>query len=778
VSEDNLFGGDAVQPPTTSEGDLFGGNEAVSGTAAQPPPTTGGELLSANDLLATSAAQPATASNELFSLHDVLGTSAVQPPSATGLDDCQRSDCQRSDFQRSDDEAAFDSPGLLIADADQWPLADLDCEPSDEPPSWLTDEFLDDAEAEHAAWLAALPEDIREDFEAGPYTGAGETIPPGFTHRDPGGPSGAGFASGGALDQLAPGPWLASALARATADGYDRLTDSEQVGVLLGWQRQACWAQAGLVAAVSGVRNRRLSESTRPGWSRVADHITDEVAIALRLTSLSAGRLLGVAAGLDRLPPVAAALSAGQIDWAKACLLAGELAVLTDEQALDIATRLLRHAGDQTTGQLRAALARAILAADPHAAERRKQEGRKDTRVEVWREPSGNAVVAGRELRPADAIAADAQLTADARWLRTRGMPGTLAELRAAAYVARLSGRELSSMLPGADSNADHPGSTGTASNGAATNGTASNSTATNGTASNSTASNGTGNDHPASQRGATGHPANGHSASGHPASGPTANGNASDVCGSASGQPSSGSQPADRISATGSTNDDLRSGGPAGPPSGSINLTMPLSAFAGLTDSPGEVAGHGVVDAATGRELAALLADTARWCLTLTDADGRAVAHACARRGHRPHRVDRPDWPHRPEPGDSASAIRWAVGLRDRMQYLETGTCSHSRRTASYTPPASLRHLVEIRQRTCFAPGCRRPATHCDIDHTVPFDQGGMTCDCNTAPGCRRHHRCKQLPGWHVTQGQPGVMTWRLPGGRSYVTTGDPYPV
>jgi hypothetical protein len=595
-------------------------------------------------------------------------------------------------FGKNADQVPFDSPGLPDDHQDPWPITDEDPDPSSDAPAWLTAEFFDRAEAEHAAWIAGLPDDIREGLQAGRYTGAGDAIPPGFTHRDPGGPCGDGFAAGGALDQLAPGQWLASALASVTAGGYDRLTDSEQIGVLLGWQRQAAWAQAGLAAAVSGVRDRRLSQSTRPGWSRVADHITDEIAVVLRLTSLSAGRLLGVAAGLDRLPPVAAALAAGQIDWAKACLLAGELAVLTDQHALDVATRLLRQAGEQTTGQLRAALARAILAADPHAAERRKREGRKDTRVELWQEPSGNAVLAGRELGPADAIAADAQLTADARWLRSRGMPGTLAELRAAAYVTRLSDRDLASVLPAADDN------------------------------------------------------------SGHAAAGGAGDSSAGDGHAGSAG----------RNGGAGGGSD------PSGPPSGSINLTMPLSAFAGLTDNPGEVAGHGVIDAVTGRDLAARLPDTARWCLTLTDANGRTVAHACAGRSRQPGR---------PVPGEPGIAISWAAGLRDRVHYLESGTCSHSRRSASYTLPAALRHLVEIRQRTCFAPGCRRPAARCDMDHTIPFDQGGITCECNTAPGCRRHHRCKQLPGWHVTQNPPGVMTWRLPGGRIYQTLGEPYP-
>jgi hypothetical protein len=543
-----------------------------------------------------------------------------------------------------------DEPGLC-PDAGEDPL------PPEEVPWWLTDEFCGTPEEEHAAWLAGLPADIRAGYQAGPGSGEGEAVPPGFTHHD-GGPPAAGFAAGGAFDQLPPGPVLAGFLAEATGPGCGELTDSEQIGVLCGWQRQAAWAQAGLATAAQAVITRRRAQSTRPGWSRLADHITDEVAVALRLTPLSAGRLLGAAAGLDRLPQVAAALSAGQLDWARATLITDQLAVLSDEQATEVADRILERAGTQTTAQLRATLARAVLAADPSAAGRRKKESRKDTRVEVWDEPSGNSVLAGRELRPADVIAADAQLTADAAWLRRRGAAGTLAELRAAAFIARLSCRDLATLLPAAEpGGADHA---------------------------------------------------------------------------------------------------------PSDAAAGTINLTMPLSAYAGLDDSPGEAAGHGTIDAGAGRDLAARIGGTARWCLTLTGPDGRAVAHACGRPGH--------------APGPGSLAIQWAAGLRGRLQVLETGSCGHRRQAAGYPWPATLRHLIETRQRTCAAPGCRRPAPRCDIDHTTPFDKGGPTCECNGAPLCRRHHRAKQAPGWHLTQHQPGVMTWRLPGGREYQTTGLPY--
>src|SRR6185437_3778143 len=49
--------------------------------------------------------------------------------------------------------------------------------------------------------------------------------------------------------------------------------------------------------------------------------------------------------------------------------------------------------------------------------------------------------------------------------------------------------------------------------------------------------------------------------------------------------------------------------GGPWWPSvTGSINLTLPLSAYLGLSDAPGEVGGHGAADADTCRDIAAWL--------------------------------------------------------------------------------------------------------------------------------------------------------------------------
>ena len=60
------------------------------------------------------------------------------------------------------------------------------------------------------------------------------------------------------------------------------------------------------------------------------------------------------------------------------------------------------------------------------------------------------------------------------------------------------------------------------------------------------------------------------------------------------------------------------------------MNLTMPLAALFRDGREAGEVPGYGFLPAADCRALAAAQTK-ARWCLTLTGADGRAVAHGCA---------------------------------------------------------------------------------------------------------------------------------------------------
>src|SRR6516164_10247324 len=101
-----------------------------------------------------------------------------------------------------------------------------------------------------------------------------------------------------------------------------------------------------------------------------------------------------------------------------------------------------------TTGRLAAACQRAMLAHDPQAAARRKERAEREARVECWAEPSGTGAIAGRDLNLAAVIAAGKYLDAAARWLKQHGASGTVDQLRAQAFLARLTGQPLDALLP------------------------------------------------------------------------------------------------------------------------------------------------------------------------------------------------------------------------------------------------------------------------------------------------------------------------------------------
>jgi hypothetical protein len=159
------------------------------------------------------------------------------------------------------------------------------------------------------------------------------------------------------------------------------------------------------------------------------------------------------------------------------------------------------------------------------------------------------------------------------------------------------------------------------------------------------------------------------------------------------------------------------------------------------------------------------------RWSVTVLAPDGTAAAQGRARGPHQ--------WI--PPPVSSTSRAgpddRQAAALAELLRRLNVTftpiakqTCDHASREDRYTPSRKLKDLVRARTARCTAPGCGAQAVHCDLDHTQPYP-AGITCQCDLAPACRRHHRCKQAPGWTLTQPEPGVMIWTTPAGRSYTT-------
>jgi hypothetical protein len=526
----------------------------------------------------------------------------------------------------------------------------------------------------------------------------------------------AGFEACGPADLMAPCSVLAE-LTGQTRDRMSELTDDELVGVLRATRRVQSWQAALELEAVSELAARRLAEPVRPG-PRPADRLAAELAAALTLTTRSADSLVHVATSVERLGGLRDSLADGQIDLSRAKVFADELCVLDWLKATRIAAKLVLEAPGLTTAQLRARLRRAVLAADPEAGRRRQKAAKDNARVETWQESSGNAALAGRELPPADVLAADRHLTALAKAMKAAGAAGTLDQLRGAVYLALLSGQNPSIVLSSrtGESDAEAVQAGGHAKSGAA------------------------------GSAGAAGSGTDDSAGAGRAAS-PSA-----PVAGSGRPAEADADSPGSALS------------WPAGP-IGTIHLTMPLSAWLGQTNNPGEVAGHGPVDAWTCRDVAGQLGSLpgTRCCLTLVTDDGYAVGHACAGT---------------PPPGSEPQVVRqWLRGLTP--EWLSAGTdCDHARQSAGYRPAARLAHLVKIRSPACTAPGCRRSAHVCDLDHLVPYDQGGRTCACNLHPACRRDHQLKQQPGWHAEMSPDGTVTWSLPHGRAYTTKPEPYPV
>ncbi|WP_155927930.1 DUF222 domain-containing protein [Mycolicibacterium sp. CBMA 234] len=90
------------------------------------------------------------------------------------------------------------------------------------------------------------------------------------------------------------------------------------------------------------------------------------------------------------------------------------------------------------------------------------------------------------------------------------------------------------------------------------------------------------------------------------------------------------------------------------------------------------------------------------------------------------------------------------------------------------YRPSTAMDEFVRMRAMTCMFPGCDQPATHCDIDHTVPWP-GGPTHPGNLNPKCRKHHLLKTFyggpHGWSDRQLPDGTIVWTAPTGHTYTS-------
>ncbi len=253
----------------------------------------------------------------------------------------------------------------------------------------------------------------------------------------------ASFGTGLVLDVMPGCPDLAM-LADAAAgpdDTYDGASDDELIGVLSAWDRVEAHACARKLAAVAELIRRRPEPGCPlEGPARMPaaceEFTAEELAYALAEHRGRAEDLLTIAGALEsRLPGTKAALRDGIVRLDKAWIIACATALLDPEEARQAEAMVLGRAGRLTPGGLRAAIARAVRDVAPEKARKRREEAARDARVQQWAEDSGNAALMGRELPPAEVLAADQRITAWARQLRAAGLEGDLDVLRARAYL-------------------------------------------------------------------------------------------------------------------------------------------------------------------------------------------------------------------------------------------------------------------------------------------------------------------------------------------------------
>ena len=213
-----------------------------------------------------------------------------------------------------------------------------------------------------------------------------------------------GDPSGHLLATTSPGPRLAGWL-----EVFDpgTLPDPVLVEYLAACERLKAWCDARAVAATAELTGRcaRL-RGVGPGADQLpAEQVAAaELAAALAVSPTGARNRVELAAALTRLPGTRWALAAGRIDLAKARAVVDAVAVLADPAARAVEARVLPRAGAATLPALRQALRRAVISADPAAAQACHAAAR--AARGVWREPLTDGMARLEWVAPAEQVEA------------------------------------------------------------------------------------------------------------------------------------------------------------------------------------------------------------------------------------------------------------------------------------------------------------------------------------------------------------------------------------
>jgi hypothetical protein len=636
--------------------------------------------------------------------------------------------------------------------------------------------------------------------------------PQGFS---PGG-AGARFAQDAAAEVLPPGPVLA-ALTEAAVTDVTCLTDDQLIGVLQAARRQEnreSWKKALVIAEFARRRTAEFEAARTQGvpvHCRPGQFPGEELAVELVAGPVQASHAIDDATDLaTRLSAALAGMAAGLIDEARAGVIALHTRCLSVADAALADDILAALAPTLRVDQLSRKAAALEMKLNPEAVKARREQARRTRqRVEVFREESGNAAVAGREMDTGDALASKAHIHSLALRLRRAGIPGTLDQLRLRVFADLTAGRNPLDRLarqsaPAGPAAPEDPAAPPEA---------------------------------PAARQRPPSHgPADGRS----PGRAPSSAGRSPDApspdVSTDQVEEQQGSPVAGHTGPLDYDHDDYahddyaddpdisaadgtppapafaRTSPPAPMPA-TINLVVHAGTLFGWDSTPTEAGGWGLLEPDETRTVVAAASShpATRWCVTVIGGDGTALAHGCSPGQHRwtpgsqgsqgsqgthgdqgsqptqgnqgAHGCHTSTSP-RDRAGPQSPTAPQAAQLSDFLRNLNLsftpivrGTCDHAQAEPGYTPSRKLKHLVRARTTTCDAPGCGAQAIHADLDHTTPHP-AGPTDQCNLGPKCRRHHKVKQAPDWKVEQPEPGAIRWTLPSGRTHATTPTVYDV
>ena len=130
------------------------------------------------------------------------------------------------------------------------------------------------------------------------------------------------------------------------------------------------------------------------------------------------------------------------IDLPKARVIIDQTSHLDQTTARGVADVALERAGEETTGQLRARIARLVIAVDPDSARERYEARLIDRRVVIEATEAGTANLLGLDLPPADTTAAMRRINRLARAAKSGDDPRTIDQIRADILLDLLNGRE------------------------------------------------------------------------------------------------------------------------------------------------------------------------------------------------------------------------------------------------------------------------------------------------------------------------------------------------